>query len=69
MAWKPGIGMDRSLEQVLERCDAGELAAGGLRWSKPGTGETMRFDVHLSPPAYMSRFEETRGSRASYLSD
>lgn len=30
---------------------------------------TMRFDVHLSPPAYMSRFEETRGSRASYLSD
>lgn len=67
MAWEAGIGTNRSLDRVLERCDAGELAAGRLRWSKPGTGETMRSDGHLSPPAYRSVCEE--GSRASYLSD
>lgn len=67
MAWEPGIGMDRSLGQILERCEAGELAAGGMRGSKPATGGTVGSGGSSEPTCMcVSGCEETRGSRARY---
>lgn len=43
--------MDRSLDQILEKHEADQLAAGGMRASKSSTGDTMGFEGHLSPPA------------------
>lgn len=42
---------DGSLGQILERHEAGELAAGGMRVSKSSTGDTIGFEGHLTPPA------------------
>lgn len=36
VAWEPGVRMERSPGQALERCKPGELAPGGMRWCISG---------------------------------